>query len=289
LATDIRPGAPVTACTSGLVRSGGGGGGFNAADIGTVTAPSGQRFTVPAPVHAGPAAVDLYNNCTGQGDNPGYASQLKTVVIDEDGVEITGFIFADNYFELYVNGRFVGRDAIGMTPFNSSVVRFRARYPMTYAILGVDWELHLGVGMEYDSFNVGDGGFIAYFSDGNGTHGDWRAETFYIAPLDDPGCVRTAGGRDSTPCPDAARPACAEKDPKSCQALHFPIPADWTSPKFDDSRWPRAVVWPPEAVTGQRAYTGYRKFFGNAEFLWTRNLRLDNLVLARHTTTGPRR
>ena len=55
----------------------------------------------------------------------------------------------------------------------------------------------------------GDGGFIAYFSDGNGTHADWRAETFYIAPLDDPMCVRTAGGRDSSFCAQAVRPACA--------------------------------------------------------------------------------
>ena len=59
-----------------------------------------------------PTAVDVFNNCTGPGDNPDYASQLKTVVIDKDGVEITGFIHADNYFELYVNGQFVARDSI---------------------------------------------------------------------------------------------------------------------------------------------------------------------------------
>jgi hypothetical protein len=29
--------------------------------------------------------------------------------------------------------------------------------------------------------------------------------------------------------------------------------------------------------------------FGNAEFIWTRNLLLDNVVLARYTATGPRR
>jgi hypothetical protein len=41
-------------------------------------------------------------------------------------------------------------------------------------------------------------------------------------------------------------------------------------------------------VTGQRAYTGYTELFSNAEFLWTRNIRLDNLVLGRYTATGPR-
>ena len=287
-ASDLRPGA-APGCTSGLVEVAQGGNNFNAANVGFVTSADGQRIVVPGPIHDGPAAVDVFNNCTGPGDNPDYLSQLETVVIDEDGVEITAFIFGDNYFELYVNGQFVGRDPVGMTPFNSNVVRFKASYPMTYAVMGVDWGTHVGVGLEYDAFNVGDGGFIAYFSDGNGTHGDWRAETFYIAPLDDPSCVRTAGGRDSSFCSQATRPVCAQNDPSSCQALHFPVPSEWTAPAFDDSHWPRAIVWPAERVTGQRAYAGFTELFGDAEFLWTRNIRLDNLVLGRYTATGPRR
>ena len=258
--------------------------------VGTYTSPDGRTWTVPAPVNEGPTAVDVFNNCTGPGDIPDYASQLKTVVIDEDGVEITGYIHADNYFELYVNGRFVARDSIPMTPFNSSVVRFRARYPMTYAIMGVDWETHEGLGLEYGTYNVGDAGFIAYFSDGNGTHADWRAETFYVAPLDNPSCVRvTPTGRDSTFCLQGVRAECAQKDPSTCKALHFPIPPDWTSQRFNDSSWPAAILWPPEAVTNQAAYVNYTKLFGNAEFIWTRNLRLDNLVLARYTAKGPRK
>ena len=287
-ASDLTPGA-APGCTSGLVQVAQGGNNYNAADVGFVTSADGQRIAVPGPVHDGPMAVDIFNNCTGPGDNPDYLSQLETVVIDEDGVEITGFIFGDNYFELYVNGQFVGRDPIGMTPFNSNVVRFKASYPMTYAVMGVDWATHVGVGLEYDSFNVGDGGFIAYFSDGNGTHDGWRAETFYISPLDDPSCVRTEGGRDSSFCSQATRPVCADNDPSSCQALHFPVPPDWAAPEFDDSRWPQAIVWPAARVTGQRAYTGYTELFGDAEFLWTRNIRLDNLVLGRYTAIGPRR
>ena len=85
------------------------------------------------------------------------------------------------------------------------------------------------------------------------------------------------------------RGASAENDPNSCQALHFPVPSDWTAPDFNDSQWARAIVWPPERVTGQRAYTGYTQLFGDAEFIWTKNIRLDNLVLARYTATGPRR
>ena len=259
--------------------------------VGTVTSEDGRQWTLPGPVNdKGAIAVDLFNNCTGTGDNPNWASQLKTVVIDEDGVEITGYIHADNYFELYVNGTFVARDSIPMTPFNSSVVRFKARYPMTYAIMGIDWETHLGVGMEYSTYNVGDAGFIAYFSDGNGTHTDWKADVFYVAPLDDPSCVRvTPAGRDSTFCTQGVRTNCAPKDPNTCKALHFTIPPDWTSPKYNDSRWPAAIFWSAAAVTNQQAYTGYTKLFGDAEFIWSRNLRLDNLVLARYTAKGPRR
>ena len=104
-------------------------------------------LAVPSAVHEGLPAVDIYNDCTGPGDNPNYLAQLRTVVIDADGVDITGYIFADNYYELYVNGTFVARDAMGMTPFNSTAVRFRAKYPITYAVKAVDWETHPGVGM----------------------------------------------------------------------------------------------------------------------------------------------
>jgi hypothetical protein len=142
--------------------------------------------------------------------------------------------------------------------------------------------------MEYQSFNIGDGGFIAYFSDGTRTSADWRAETFYIAPLDDPLCVRTTGGRDSSLCSQAVRPACAQKDPATCQALHFDMPANWTAPVFDDRAWPPAVVWRPVEVTAAPAYVNHRTAFADAEFVWTRSIRLDNLVLARYTAQGPR-
>ena len=72
-----------------------------------------------------------------------------------------------------------------MTPFNSSVVRFKARYPMTYAIMGIDWETHLGLGMEYATWNIGDAGLI----DGCTHFGVfWRI----ALPLVKPGVVATA-------------------------------------------------------------------------------------------------
>ena len=33
----------------------------------------------------------------------------------------------------------------------------------------------------------------------------------------------------------AVRPTCAQKDPLTCEAMHFEVPSRWTSPQFDDS------------------------------------------------------
>ncbi len=250
---------------------------FMEAKCGYVTAEDGSRIQVPAVPADGPDPADLFNDCSGPGHNPDPFEGLDAVEVDPGGEEISGHVFGDNYFELYVNGRIVARDPIGFIPFNSSVVRFRATGPVTYAVKLVDWGTHLGVGMEYDRWNVGDGGFIAAFSDGTVTGGDWKCRAFYISPLDDATCVKP--GPDTSECPE--RPKCVERDPASCAALHFPVPADWADPGFDDSGWLAASTYPASAVTNQRAYSGYAEKFGDAEFIWSRNLDQDNLVLCR--------
>lgn len=261
---------------------------FTPARIGSVTDGSGRAWTVPAAISPGDTGVALYDDCAGAGNHPDWASQLKTVVVDPDGVEITAYLHADNYFELYVNGKFVCRDTIGFTPFNSSACRFRAKYPITVAIRAVDWEEHLGVGLEYDRFNVGDGGIVATFSNGVFTDGSWKAESFYFAPLDDPACVRaTPAGRDASSCP--IRPACVSNNPTAtCKALHFAEPDGWTQPGFDDSAWPVARVYTAQEFGPKEAYNNYASLFGPGRFIWTRNLNIDNLVLLRKTMTAPR-
>lgn len=272
-----------TRCASARVQ-------FTEARIGTVTDSVGNAWQVPAAVHEGDGGVDLYNDCTGGGVNRSYASQLKTVVVDPDGVEITAFIHADNYFELYVNGVFVCRDPIAFTPFNSTACRFRAKYPLTYGLRGVDWEEHLGVGLEYARMNVGDAGIVARFSDGTVTDGSWKAEVFYLAPLDNPGCVKTSqpGARDSASCP--VKPSCVTNDPLArCEALHFREPENWANPEFDDSVWPLATVYTREQFGPKEAYTTIEPLFGSGKFIWSRNLNIDNLVLLRKTVPGPAR
>lgn len=250
---------------------------FVEARCGVVVAEDGQRVQVPVVPAEGPDPTALYDSCNGTGDNPDHLAELQTVVIDPEGEEVTGYLFADNYFELYVNGTIVARDPIGFVPFNSAVVRFKAAPPFTIAVKLVDWGTHVGVGMEYDEWRVGDGGFIARFDDGTETNATWKCKAHYISPLQDAGCVRP--GPDSSACPE--RPACARRDPASCQAMHVPVPENWATPQFDDSQWPAATTYRASAVTRNDAYRDYAEKFGSAEFIWSHNLNQDNLVLCR--------
>jgi hypothetical protein len=266
------------------------------AGVGQITATDGTVITVPAEtaLQNGTKLIgsDLYNECNQI--TPAKASDVSTdkvpvVEIDADGEIVTGYIVADNYFELYVNGKLVAADNTPFTPFNSVIVKFKAKRPYTYAFKLVDWEENLGLGTELNRdfpYHAGDGGVIARFSDGTVTDSSWKAQTFYIGPLVNPNEVIEKGSiHDTTKLgrihPHARKPPCAEQ----CYAVHYPIPADWASPKFNDTQWPRAYEYTDEdiGVTGVPGYTRYPELFAGARWIWTLNLVFDNLVLARKT------
>lgn len=254
---------------------------------GSVQAEDGSTRIVPMVVNEGPGAVDMYNDCTGDGDNPQYLEELETVVIDPDGEVITAELFGDNYFELYINGQFVARDSISFVPFNSTAVRFQASYPITVAVHMADWETHYGVGMEYASFNVGDAGFIARFDNGAVTNAEWKVLPVYISPLDDPACVveDASGNANASAC--SIRPSCADGNPILCRALHYPLPVGWTEPGFNDSNWQNATLYEADSVTRAPGYANYADRFGDASFIWSPSLKLDNQVLARFVIQAP--
>jgi hypothetical protein len=121
--------------------------------VGTITADDGAVLTVPAETQfqKGQKLPDLFNECnkaTPQRLADVKDADVPVVEIDPDGEVVTGYIVADNYFEVYVNGKLVGADAVPFTPFNSAIVKFKAKRPYTYALKLVDWEEKLGVGME---------------------------------------------------------------------------------------------------------------------------------------------
>jgi hypothetical protein len=253
--------------------------------VGTITSTDGKTWTVPADVNFTTATKlpDLYNECNGKTPANIAAvdtASVPTTVIDADGVVVSGYIFADNYFELYVNGVLVGVDAVPYTPFNSVFVRFKAKRPIKYAVKLVDWEENLGIASENnggDPLHAGDGGFIAKFSDGTVTSAAWKAQAFYIGPLANPNCVTESGlTRTSTGCSLPTTAALA-------YALHWAVPANWFATGYDFSAWPSASTYTNMTVGAKEPYTNFAAQFGTAQFVWSTNLILDNLVLLRFT------
>ena len=250
-----------------------------------------KRWFVPAPVvfSKAPKATDLYNQCnyiTPESINNVNIDTVPIFEIDHDGEVITGFIFADNYFELYVNGHLVGVDPVPFTPFNSSMVRFRVKRPITYAVRLVDWEENLGLGSEYNrgnKYHAGDGGFVASFSDGTITNSSWKAQTFYIAPLDSPSEIRIVGNVRDTSKVRVNSIICRE----DCFAAHWVLPEGWFKTDFDDSSWPSATVYSNDTigVNNKPAYMNFSELFigKKARFIWSSNVVLDNHVIVRKT------
>lgn len=270
--------------------------GQRVAGLGSITATDNTIWTVPAEVNytdnSFPFAPDL--------NNP-YGTQHATTVaalaafdnndiveIDATGEVITAFIFADNYFELYVNGTPVGKDAIPFTEFNSHIVKFKVVAPYTIAMKLVDWEENLGLGSENQAtaYHPGDGGMIAVFMNENetvvaSTSSEWKAQTFYTSPIDDLSCpTENNTTRSTTNCSTADA-----TDGSNFFGLHWEIPNNWLSSSFDDSSWPSATEYTSSelGMDNKPAYTNYLNVFDNAEFIWSTNVILDNEVIVRYT------
>lgn len=270
--------------------------GMRVAALGTITSTDGKTWTVPAEVNftnsSFPTASDLNNSYISGHSYANTAAALAgltgtsdIVTINATGDIYTVFIFADNYFEMYINGIPVGKDPVPFTNFNSNIVRFKAKKPFTVAVKCVDWEENLGLGTE-DGTKIGDGGFVAVFKDATNTiiavtNNTWKAQTFYTSPIADLACLtESASNRLSTSCT-------TQSGALTSYGVHWAVPSDWFSTTYDDSNWPSAAVFTNSVVgiDNKPAYTNFTDIFDNssndASFIWSNNLLLDNLVLLR--------
>lgn len=271
------------------------------AGVGIIKAGDNTEWEVPSIVNSSnpsfPFASDLYNSCSGAfyvNENTALAALSGTdiVTVDHDGEAITAYVFADNYFEMYINGIPVGKDKVPFTPFNSSIIRFKVKRPFTIAMLLVDWEENLGLGSESNSgfaYHPGDGGVVAVFKDASNkiiakTGADWKAQTFYTSPIVDLTCVEENGTKRLSS-------NCSTQDSNnglSYYGLHWARPADVMKTDFDDSSWPTATTYSNTTigVDNKPAYTNFTNLFddpiNNAQFIWSTNVILDNEVIVRH-------
>ena len=271
-------------------------------NTGVIEDEDGKQWVVPASNHFTddkfPFAPDLYNSCNG--NNYAHVQEALSnldgsdiLEIDKGGELITAYIFADNYFEMYVNGVPVGKDRIPFTPFNSSLVRFQVTRPFTIAMKLIDWEEDLGIGTEKNrssDFHAGDGGMVAVFMNSEDqiiaiTDEKWKAQTFYTSPVKNLNCVKESGNlRISENC-DASD----SDDGSAFYGLHWELPEGWKKSNFDDSTWPNASTFTNKiiGVDNKKAYTNFADIFdhqaNDAKFIWSSNVVLDNEVVVRYT------
>jgi hypothetical protein len=290
-----------TTITSNLYTCSGG----RISGVGSITASDNSVWIVPATTNYSnsnfPFASDLNNSCNGHNysNDTNALSALNgsdIITIDPNGELITAYIFADNYFEMYINGVAVGKDNVPFTQFNSNIVRFKVNRPFTIAMLLVDWEERLGVGCETNggyTYHCGDGGLVAVFKDANNTiiaktGSDWKAQTFYTAPIMDLTCPTEIGSlRQSINCSTVD-----SNSGTNYYGLHWLRPANWESPLFNDSTWPNATTYSNSTigVDNKPAYTNFTNIFddvtSDAEFIWSTNVILDNEVIVRKTVAA---
>lgn len=270
-------------------------------NVGSIKATDSSVWTVPAATNytnpSMPFAPDLYNGCNGNtfsnaNEAEAAFNEANTMVVDADGEIITAYVFADNYFELYINGIGVGKDKVPYTPFNSSLIQFKVKKPFSIAFHVVDWEEHLGLGTELNgpaAYHPGDGGLVAIFKDASNvliakTDSNWKAQTFYSAPIKDLTCPTEEGSkRLSNNCSVSDT-----SDGTSYYALHWSRPVNCFDAGFDDQSWPSASTF-SNAIVGvnnKPAYTNFTNIFDNpffdADFIWSTNLILDNEVVMRY-------
>ncbi len=283
-----------TTTTTNLFSSG-----VRVAALGTITSADSKTWALPAEVNftnaAFPFAADLYNSYV---SGHSYAnstaataalSSNNIVTVDVDGEVFTAYIFGDNYFEMYINGVPVGKDPVPYTDFNSCIVRFKAKKPFTVAVKCVDWEENLGLGTEKNGSSsnyIGDGGFVTLIKNASGsiagiTDNTWKAQTYYISPISDLACLSESGNnRLSSNCTTSVGAS-------NSYGIHWAVPTNWFNTSYDDSTWPAATTFSNSTVgvDNKSSYTNFADVFDNsskdASFIWSSNLKLDNLVLLR--------
>lgn len=174
------------------------------------------------------------------------------------GDTIKANIYADNSFKLYINGELIAVDSIPFVPHNVVSVDILPAYPMTIAVMGID-NADPQTGMEYANTNIGDGGFILKFSDGTVTNASWKAKKLSWGPIDG----------------DTTNP----------RVETIPLPKDWYAVDFDDSKWPSAKVFTEQEVGPKEPF--FEHDFKGARFIWSDDVKLDNLVLFRTIVKSP--
>ena len=189
--------------------------------------------------------------------------------------EFVAEVWADNWFELWVNGVKVGEDSVPITTersFNAETISFVASYPLTVAMMTKDYKEN-ETGLEYigkPNQQIGDGGFIAQITDKAtgkvvlGTSKAWTGLVVQTAPL-------------NPTCETSTDPA------RDCQHEERGEPTGWRDASFDESGWSEATEYTATEVGTKDGYDTI-SWAPVARLIWSSDLKLHNTILWRAPT-----
>lgn len=188
----------------------------------------------------------------------------------------TADVWADNWFEMRVDGTQVAEDSVPITTersFNAERFAFEAERPFTLGLVAKDFQEN-DTGLEYVGTRrqqMGDGGVIAQIANEAGetvivTDADWQCLVIHRAPLD-------------KTCEGASDPVAGEG---ACGFEASGEPEGWDEPGFDASDWSQATIHDDAAVDPKMGYDEV-EWSDAARFVWGPDIEQDNTVLCRLT------
>lgn len=186
----------------------------------------------------------------------------------------TAEVWADNWFQLNINGVKVAEDSVPITTersFNAERFSFEAKSPFSIGLIAKDFKEN-NTGLEYIGSRrqqMGDGGVIIQIKNSKGktvavTNDKWQCMVTHHAPVNK-SCAEEIN-------PIAGQGACGFEVTKT--------PANWDTINFDASGWQSATEHSEDAV---RPKDGYNRISwdDNAKLIWGSDLETDNTMLCR--------
>ncbi|MEP0961525.1 MAG: PEBP family protein [Roseobacter sp.] len=201
---------------------------------------------------------------------------LSTTALPLSAETLFADVWADNWFEMRVNGVQVAKDSVPITTersFNAESFTFQADRPFVLGLVAKDFKEN-DTGLEYIGSRrqqMGDGGVIVQIKDAtNGlvaaSNGDWQCIVIHSAPLDK-SC-------ESEKDPVAGKGACtfeASGEPKG-----------WDRADFNANDWPQADIFSAREVGPKDGYNEI-DWVDDAKLIWGPDLEQSNTVLCRLT------
>ncbi|QIE43310.1 PEBP family protein (plasmid) [Rhodobacteraceae bacterium SC52] len=201
---------------------------------------------------------------------------LATTVLPLSAETLSADVWADNWFEMRIDGVQVAEDSVSITTersFNAESFSFEAERPFVIGLVAKDFKEN-DTGLEYIGTSrqqMGDGGVILQILVEAGSpvavsDDGWQCLVIHTAPID-------------KSCESATDPVAGEG---VCTFEMAAEPAGWDTADFDASDWPQADVYSERQVSPKDGYDKIN-WVESAELIWGPDLEQSNTVLCRLT------